>query len=244
MQFAATKLPWKRLGTGIFSLALLMALGFWAISDSNNSRLFVPAKHETAHVHDHGDLAWPPHPRNMNEVVDFSKPGEDHERKQHKELRFGDVERENKGHATFRRALGNKFTRVAVIDNNDKHNPNRSEKYVYFSRDNNATVEVSHDGNQIVNVKSTPAGDYQPEITEEEISEAIQLAKAHFANKGYPQAAALKGYGILAYPPEGRVFYPTRVIYISLHTSLDAPPSFMAWVDLTNASILKSREEK
>ncbi len=60
----------------------------------------------------------------------------------------------------------------------------------------------------------------------------------------------LEGYGILAFKPSSELasgekgFYDTRVAYVSFHEHIDARPEFIAWVDLTEGSVLKSREDK
>jgi hypothetical protein len=115
---------------------------------------------------------------------------------------------------------------------------------VLFSHDANATVEVGFDSEEkIKTVTFTPARDYQPEITDEEIKEAADLARKYFIRQGFKRIAGLQAYGILAYKPEGTGFFETRVIYVSFHKHDDAPPQLIAWVDLTNQQILQVREE-
>jgi hypothetical protein len=81
-------------------------------------------------------------------------------------------------------------------------------------------------------------------VTDEEILAAEGIARSYFNDRGTARVAALRAYGILAYPPRGNSFYPVRVIYVSFHESGDAPPEFAAWVDLSNQRVLRIREEQ
>ncbi len=142
--------------------------------------------------------------------------------------------------------LGNRFTRVAVVDQDDKEDTDETvvSRLVYFSHEKNATVEVGFDADEkLETVTITPAKDYQPEITDEEIKDAEKLARKYFIRHGFKRITGLRAYGILAYKPEGTGFYDTRVIYVSFQKDDDAPPQLMAWVDLTNQQILEVREE-
>jgi len=115
----------------------------------------------------------------------------------------------------------------------------------FFNHETNATVTIGFDTEeQIAQVGTTPAEQYQPEITVEEIDEAAQIARAYFRRHGQKRIAKLKAYGLLAYKPEGLGFFDARVLYISFHKHDDAPPELMAWVDLTNQRVLKAREER
>lgn len=206
--------------------------------------VIVPLQHPTAHVHDHGDQTWPPQPEGIHGIVDLSKPGIEKSQRLKLQQRFNDLEQRAAARPDFREALGQKFSRIAIIDDEDKTGKARGSRFTYFSRDKNATIEVLYDGANIKAVKSIPASEYQPEITDEEISMASDLARQHFLSLGFTRVQDLKGYGILAYRPEGKGFYNGRVIYISFHANDDAPPELMAWVDLTSQTVINSREEQ
>ena len=74
-------------------------------------------------------------------------------------------------------------------------------------------------------------------------ADAEGIARAHFAAGGQTRVAALQAFAILAYQPTGKGFYPTRVLYLSFHRNSDAPPEYVAWVDLTQRRVLRSRQE-
>jgi hypothetical protein len=145
--------------------------------------------------------------------------------------------------ADVRQALGTRFTRAAFVEGRDKSGAALPSRLVYFSNANRSTVEVTVDGQQVRSVRTIPATEYQPEITDAEIAEAEGIARAHFAALGQDRVAQLQAFGILAYQPRGKGFYPTRVLYISFHRDSDAPPEYVAWVDLTEGRVLRARQE-
>ena len=154
------------------------------------------------------------------------------------------LEKKAKTDPWAKQALGNRFKRIKLIDKEDEKNGKVVSQMVFFSRDKNATVVVEFDNEEIRAINQTFAWDYQPEITDEEVTEAAELARNYFLNQGHAKIAGLKAYGILAYKPEGKGFFDSRVLYVSFHKHDDAPPELAAWVDLTNRLILKSREER
>ena len=210
-----------------------------------------------SHNHSHEGLSWPPQPRGIANVVIHSDAKEEENERRIKKSRIDRreqmVERRILG-------LGNRYARITEIEKEDKKEDKEDDRekndqeerntrkvvnqVVFFSHDRNATVEVGFDAeDNIEAVTSTPANEYQPEITEEEIEAAQKLARKYFISQGFKRIAGLRAYGILAYKPEGNGFFDTRVIYISFHKHDDAPPQLAAWVDLTNRRILQVREE-
>lgn len=199
--------------------------------------------HPTGHLHDHRDQTWPPQPRGAKNVVLMSSPGDDGLVVEARKRRADARERAAVARADVREALGTRFTRAAVVEDRDKSGAVLPTRLVYFSHSKNKTVEVSMDGERVRGVTMTPAADYQPEITEAESTEAEGLARAHFAARGEGRIAQLRAFAILAYQPTGKGFYPTRVLYISFHRDSDAPPEYVAWVDLTERRVLRARQE-
>ena len=197
-----------------------------------------------AHGHNHEGMTWPPQPRGITNVVVHSSVEQEEKDRAIEGARMDRLESKAKTHPEANRALGNRFTRITVIDREDKTTGKKATQLVFFSRDNNATVEVEFDNEKIQAVRSIPAREYQPEITDEEIAEAAQLARTHFLNQGLARIADLKAYGILAYKPKGGGFFDTRVLYVSFQQHDDALPEFEALVDLTNQLILKTRQEQ
>lgn len=192
---------------------------------------------------DHGDLPWPPVPRGIENVIVHSKPTEDVSRERRRHQRFKSLEDFARTNPAVDFALGTNPTRIGVIDDANNDEFKDKKRLEYFNRDKNATVWVTLDGDKVRSVKIIPANEYQPEITDEEITEATKLAREYLANLGFPRVLGLKGFGILAYKPKGKGFYDRRVIYVSFHEHDDAPPEFAAWVDLTKQKILKTWRE-
>jgi hypothetical protein len=200
------------------------------------------AQHPTAHVDDHDDMTWPPQPRGITNVVPLA---EEREASAVAEQSRADAqERTVMLRSDVRRALGARFTRTTVGKVQDKSGAPAASRLTYFSYSKNVTVEVTLDGERVREVKIIPAAEYQPEITDEEIAEAEQIARAHFRAGGVERVESLQAFGILAYHNRGTGFYDTRVIYVSFHPDPDAPPEYAAWVDLSKRRVLRSREER
>lgn len=203
--------------------------------------------HPTAHVHDHGGKTWPPTPDDIANVREFSTPAAKLVLLNAKQRQEAETEKPIKARSDIRRALGNRFNKATVIEDDSKDGSDQGTRLVYFSHANNSTVEVTTKGEKsqkVKRVKKIRARDYQPEITDEEIAAAEKIARTYYAAKGETRVEALKGFGILAYQPESGRFYDTRVLYISFHPDSDSPPEFMAWVDLTKQAVIRTREEQ
>lgn len=208
--------------------------------------LFLTSFSSFAHgADDHQGLTWPPDPRGITNVIVHSDTAQESRLQSTESSRMTTFEDKAKTESRVKQALGSNYTPISVIDTQDKKTGKTTSKMIFFSRDKNATIEVDFDkNNNVSNVKSTPAKQYQPEITDQESQEAIDLARNYFLNKGYSKVSGLKGYSIMAYEPQGNGFYSTRVIYVSFHDNDDSPPELTAWVDLTRKRILKTREEE
>jgi hypothetical protein len=225
----------------IAATALLGLTGSHGIAGTDPKAAEVPPGHR----HNHEGLTWPPQPRGITNVVVHSNVEQEIKARLLERDRMDRLERKAKANPEAKQALGDRFTRITVIDKEDKKGGEAVSHMVFFSRDKNATVDVTFSKEEKVQaVNSIPAPKYQPEITDEEIAEAAALARAYFLTQGHAQVAGLKAYGILAYKPEGVGFFDTRVLYVSFHKHDDALPEFAAWVDLTNQLILKARQER
>lgn len=200
--------------------------------------------HPTGHVRDHADVTWPPQPRGMQDAMLLSNPGSDTLAAQLREQRAAALERIALARVQVRQALGGRFARVGVAEDEDKVRTPTTSRLVYFSHARNSTVELLLDGQTVRSITSTPAAVYQPEITEQEASQAEGIARAYFASVGESGVEQLQAFGILAYQPSGTGFFDTRVLYISFHRNSDAPPEYAAWVDLTRQTVLRTRKEQ
>lgn len=196
------------------------------------------------HRHSHEGLTWPPQPRDITNVVVRSNIEQEKKGRALRKDRMDRLEAKAKTTPEAKRALGKQFTRITVIDKEDKETGTVISQLVFFSREHNATVEVKFDKDEKMQaVNSIPAQEYQPEITDEEIEEATALARSYFRSQGFARIAGLKAYGILAYKPQGVGFFDTRVLYVSFHKHDDALPELSAWVDLTNQLVLQTLGE-
>lgn len=230
--------------------AALLLAGLWAVvgaapvaAHPSVDPATVDLGHPTGHVHDHADQTWPPQPRGIENVVLLEPAGEEARAAAARKLRGDALERIALARSGLRQALGTRFNRTEVVEDTDKAGGPLVSRLVYFSLSRNATVEVTLDGQDVRNLRSIPAAEYQPEITDTESSDAARIARAWFLAQGKPRVRDLQAFGILAYQPAGKGFYPTRVIYVSFHRDSDAPPEFVAWVDLTRQRVLRGRQE-
>lgn len=200
--------------------------------------------HPTGHVHDRADQTWPPQPRGIRNVVLLSNPGNTERVADLERRKVADRERVALARASVRKALGRRHTRGALVEPDGKAGVmDGAGRLLYFSHENNTTVEVTLDKSRVRGVRRIPATDYQPDVTDEEIVDAEVIARAYFNERGTARVESLGAYGILAHTPVGKGFYPTRVIYLSFHEAPDAPPEFAAWVDLSGRTVVRIREE-
>lgn len=192
---------------------------------------------------DHADLPWPPVSREIENVIVHSKPQQETKQQEDLDNQVQRLERLAKLHPKVEQALGDRFVRIGVVDEENDGRFKNKRRLVFFSHARNATVEAIMDGDKVLEVKTTPADQYQPEITDEETAEATEIARKYFIGQGFGRVRGLEGFGILAYKPTGNGFYSGRVIYVSFHENSDSPPELAAWVDLTKQKVIKMRRE-
>ncbi len=146
--------------------------------------------------------------------------------------------------------LGDRFTFVGTQSSPGKTSSRSQTSMNYFSHSNNSTVEVKVSQGEIESVDMIDPSEYQPPLTDEEVKEAVDIARTALSQNGFSRIQQLEGYGILAFKPTSEInagdhgFYETRVAYISFHQHIDARPEFIAWVDLTNQVVIKSQQDK
>jgi hypothetical protein len=236
--------PAARVGRALV-VALAAASVPFAAAHSPVDPATVEGGHPTGHVHDRADRGWPPEPRGISGVVLFSDPAAETRARDARRRQTEADEATALRRAPVLQALGSRHRLIGLQHDSGKRGELPSRRLVYFSHDRRATVEVLVDERgEVTGVRSTPAAQYQPEITEEEIAEAAALARAHFLARGRARVAGLEAFGILAYPPGRSGFYATRVLYVSFHPAADAAPEYSAWVDLTRQRVVKIREEQ
>lgn len=239
MQYYCSRVALRR---HVLGLLLVAAAGpAWA---DEGSAGVVPG-HPTGHVHDRADQTWPPQPRGLRYEVPLSNPANAQRTAELRRRSLKEQARIALARPEVQRALGRRYSPPELVESGAKGAAGDGDtRLVYFSHENNRTVEVALDRNRVRSVRQIPPTEYQPDVTDEEIASAEVIARRHFSDGGKPRVAALQAYGILAYLPQGRGFYPTRVIYLTFHEADDSSPEFAAWVDLTRQRVIRTREEQ
>lgn len=200
---------------------------------------------EDGHGHDHSNLTWPPTPRGAGNIVVHSEANAQRQIQAAGLAQLNALDQKVRANPLVAEALGQRSTRVAFVDIAlDKKAKAAGElsRLVYFNRESNLTVQVLLGPNEAV--LTSPASIYQPDLAESEEQEAIVIARKHFAQMGNSRIAALRGYTIMAYPPNQKGFYNTRMAYVSFHLDDDARPEFEAWVDLSNQRVTKAQGDQ
>ncbi|MDM0113141.1 hypothetical protein QTI66_13360 [Variovorax sp. J22R133] len=224
-------------------VGLLLGAGIGA-AQAHEALANLQPGHPTGHLQRAPGMTWPPQPTGAQNIIDRSDYSGTSRRSMARDLVFRAMQQRIDREPALSRLRGRTLTPLAVIDVDDRARGLVVERrFQYFDRRTNETVTVAAPTSGAPVVSTTPATVYQPEITQEEAQEAIDLAKAYFVRQGNGRAQQLAGFGIQAYQPTGSGFYNGRVVYVTLHVNNDSNPEFMAWVDLSAQRILKARQE-
>ena len=185
---------------------------------------------------------WPPQPKAMRDVTWLRDSSSFVSQETHQTVAGNTVAQES---VEVRAALGARFTYLGTGGIHTKGQADQAQARVtYFSHSRRSTVEVLVSDGWVSDVTSTPATDYQPPLIPAEVAQAVTIARGALQSAGYLRLSMLEGYGILALPSEGQqAFYAHRVVYVSFHAHEDAPPEYVAWVDLTERTVVESGEE-
>ncbi len=146
--------------------------------------------------------------------------------------------------------LGDRFTYISTKSSAEKDTSSSKEIMTFFSHSNNTTVEITVDQGVIGEVEQINPSNYQPPLTVEEVTDSVKIARESFQQDGFSRVQQLEGYSILAFKSSTELnsdnggFYDTRVAYVSFHEHVDARPEFVAWVDLSEGTVIKSREDE
>ena len=185
---------------------------------------------------------WPPQPKAIGEVTWLTDSSSFVSQASHQTAAGNTVAQES---VEVQAALGARFTYLGTGRTHTKGQADQAQDRVtYFSHTQRATVEVLVSDGWVLDVTSTPATDYQPPLIPVEVTQAVTIARAAFQSAGYLRVSVLEGFGILALPSEGQqAFFTHRVVYVSFHAAENARPEYVAWVDLTDRTVVESREE-
>src|SRR6185295_12898203 len=99
----------------------------------------IEAQHPTGHVDDHGDLTWPPQPRGITDVILLDNGWTQMRAVQRRAAEDG--EHIALARPDVRKALGTRFTRVALTEDEDKSGARPIAHLLYFSYSRNTTVD-------------------------------------------------------------------------------------------------------
>ena len=185
---------------------------------------------------------WPPQPKAMGDVTWLTDSSRFVSQEIHQTAAGNTVAQES---VEVRAALGARFTYLGTGGIHTKGQADQAqERVTYFSHTQRATVEVLVSDGWVAEVTSTPAADYQPPLIPAEVTQAVTIARDALQSVDHSRMSMLEGFGILALPSEGpQAFYAHRVVYVSFHAHEDAPPEYVAWVDLTEQTVVESGEE-
>lgn len=206
--------------------------------------------HDRVHRHESGENSrsrfaalgeeWPPQPKSMRDIV-FNSTEELQNRIAERRANSQVALRDDRVHEV----LGERFVYIDTEVLARKGNMGRTDVLnTYFSHTFNHTVQVTVEQNQVTDILTLDAAEYQPPLAPEEVTEAITIARAYFGARSISRVAELEGFTILTFPgQDGGAFHTNRIGYVSFSPDADSNPEFVAWVDLTNQVVVESREE-
>lgn len=117
-------------------------------------------------------------------------------------------------------------------------NSNNRYLITFFSYSVNRTVSVVWDRETIQQVRVSSAEDDQPALSQAEMDRAITLATSYWDQRGVGRVHELVGYAIQTFDTDGSPF-PSRMAYVSFHTSTPEIPELVTWVDLSTDSVTR-----
>lgn len=121
-------------------------------------------------------------------------------------------------------------------------------RLTYYSYTHNVAVHVCLNEQQILSIQPDPRKGYQPEEGDEEITAAIELARAD--QRISREVQNLHGHAILASPEEYRYFWVSdeagfgdRVLWVTFSEMPESLALYFARVDLTSQTVLDAGKE-
>ncbi|MEX5217995.1 MAG: hypothetical protein AB7G68_14260 [Nitrospiraceae bacterium] len=114
----------------------------------------------------------------------------------------------------------------------------------FYSYSHDAAVEVALRGERIVSVRQRK--DYLPPESEEELDQAVELARKD--DRIAASIQGLEGHAILMQPGDGIIFndpgYGHRVFWVTFSQGVSGNPEYWAVVDLSERKVLKADKEE
>ncbi|MDT3778412.1 hypothetical protein PJI16_12660 [Nitrospira sp. MA-1] len=147
---------------------------------------------------------------------------------------------------------------LVILQGDDSSNSRTTERasnsdasayrLTYYSYTHNVAVHVCMENDRMSSVQQDPREGYQPEEGEEEITAAIELARAD--QRISQEIQHLHGHAILTSPEEYRYFWVSdeagfgdRVLWVTFSEMPESSALYFARVDLTSQTVLDAGKE-
>ncbi len=182
---------------------------------------------------------FPPQHKNINGVT-YYRIEEDEELRERRDRMREITEQSDE----MRTLLGRRFTFIGIVPLANKGNElDPRNKVIFFSHSLNQTVEALIEDQTLLSTSTISPADYQPPLSQAETNEAVDIAREFWGTQDGGRVANMRGFSILAFEPTGNAFFDTRVAYVTFHRSVEGRPEYVAYVDLTNGTVIRSWEE-
>lgn len=184
-------------------------------------------------------MSWPPQIKYIKDVV-WDTNATQIEASQLTE--FGTIATVASSNAEFRELLGERFTFISAIPIQEKwQEALQGHQVTYFSYSNNITIEAFIDGEEVDDIATYAAAEYQPPLRQNEVDEAIVIARQYWQEQGNTRVNDLQGFTIQTFRTDGDGgYYDTRMSYVSFHLDELSEPELLTWVDLTTQTVLRA----
>lgn len=184
-------------------------------------------------------MSWPPQIKYIKDVV-WDTNATQIEASQLTE--FGTIATVASSNAEFRELLGERFTFISAIPIQEKwQEALQGHQVTYFSYSNNITIEAFIDGEEVDDIVTYAAAEYQPPLRQNEVDEAIVIARQYWQEQGNTRVNDLQGFTIQTFRTDGDGgYYDTRMSYVSFHLDELSEPELLTWVDLTTQTVLRA----
>lgn len=185
---------------------------------------------------------WPPQLREITQVRQYQPVPGDSQARRTSDLSLQSVESDS----SVAEALGERFRLLSSVQRQDKSGRDAWQRLLYYSYSLDQTVAVIVRGERPQRVDSvtvTPASIDQPPLSEQEMAEAIALARAYWRSEGASEVEALTAYAIQTFQSDGTPF-PSRMSYVSFHIESPEAPLYANNVDLSTNTVERSGVEQ
>jgi len=138
--------------------------------------------------------------------------------------------------------LGERFTFISAQPIQEKWQDGiDGHRITYFSYSNNITIETVVADEAVQEINTYAASEYQPPLRQNEVDEAIIIARQYWQEQGNSRVNELQGFTIQTFKTDdGGGYYDTRMSYVSFHLNETAAPELLTWVDLTTQTVIRA----